>query len=46
MRTPDAHVKAIHSLHDRASSEVKDYFQIGDDGSFTVDTALIVARPI
>jgi len=46
MRTPDAHVTAIRSLHDRASSEVKDYFQIGDDGSFTVDTVLIVARPI
>ncbi|SDD71146.1 Methyltransferase domain-containing protein [Massilia sp. PDC64] len=46
MRTPDVHVAAIRSLHARASSEVKDYFQIGDDGSFTVDTALIVARPI
>jgi ubiquinone/menaquinone biosynthesis C-methylase UbiE len=46
MRTPDAHVKAIRSLHQRAPSEVKDYFQIGDDGSFTVDTALIVARPV
>ena len=46
MRTPDVHVAAIRSLHARASGEVKDYFHIGDDGSFTVDTALIVARPI
>ncbi|MFJ1466386.1 class I SAM-dependent methyltransferase [Massilia orientalis] len=46
MRTPDVHVAAIRSLHARAASEVKDYFQIGEDGSFTVDTALIVARPV
>jgi hypothetical protein len=45
MRTPDVHVAAIRSLHARASSEVKDYFQIGEDGSFTVDTVLIAARP-
>ena len=46
MRTPDVHVAAIRSLHTRAASEVRDYFQIGEDGSFTVDTALIVARPV
>jgi SAM-dependent methyltransferase len=46
MRTPAVHVAAIRSLHERASSEVKDYFEIGADGSFTVDTALIVARPV
>jgi ubiquinone/menaquinone biosynthesis C-methylase UbiE len=46
MRTPDVHVAAIRSLHARASSEVRDYFQIGADGSFTVDTALIAARPV
>ncbi len=46
MRTPDVHVAAIRSLHARAASEVRDYFQIGEDGSFTVDTALIVARPV
>lgn len=44
MRTPDAHVAAIRSLHGRAPAEVRDYFEIGDDGSFTVDTALMVAR--
>lgn len=46
MRTPDVLVAAIRSLHARAASEVRDYFQIGEDGSFTVDTALIVARPV
>jgi hypothetical protein len=46
MRTPDVHVAAIRSLHARASSEVRDHFQIGADGSFTVDTALIAARPV
>lgn len=44
MRTPDAHVAAIRSLQQRAPAEVSDYFEIGDDGSFTVDTALMVAR--
>ena len=45
MRTPDVHVTAIRSLQARAASEVRDYFEIGEDGSFTVDTALIAARP-
>jgi hypothetical protein len=45
MRTPDVHVAAIRSLQARAASEVKDYFEIGEDGSFTVDTVLIAARP-
>jgi ubiquinone/menaquinone biosynthesis C-methylase UbiE len=44
MRTPDAHVSAIRSLQQRAPAEVREYFEIGDDGSFTVDTALMVAR--
>lgn len=46
MQTPEVHVAAIRSLQRRASAEVKDYFVIGDDGSFTVDTMLIAARPI
>jgi hypothetical protein len=45
MRTPDVHVAAIRSLQARAASEVKAYFEIGEDGSFTVDTVLIAARP-
>ena len=44
LRTPDAHVAAIRSLQSRAAGAVRDYFGIEDDGSFTVDTALIVAR--
>jgi ubiquinone/menaquinone biosynthesis C-methylase UbiE len=46
MRTPDVHVAAIRSLQRRASAEVRDYFAIEDDGSFTVDTVLIAARPV
>jgi hypothetical protein len=45
MRTPAAHVEAIRSLHGRASREVSDYFELEADGSFTVDTALVVAAP-
>jgi ubiquinone/menaquinone biosynthesis C-methylase UbiE len=44
MRTPEAHVVAIRSLQGRAPAEVRDYFEIGGDGSFTVDTVLIAAR--
>lgn len=44
MRTPDTHVAAIRSLQQRAPAEVRDYFAIADDGSFTVDTALMVVR--
>jgi hypothetical protein len=45
MRTPDVHVAAIRALQRRAPAEVRDHFALADDGSFTVDTALIVARP-
>jgi ubiquinone/menaquinone biosynthesis C-methylase UbiE len=45
MRTPDVHVAAIRSLQRRAAAEVTEYFALEADGSFTVDTALIVARP-
>ena len=44
MKTPQAHIAAIRSLQARAGSEVKDYFAIEDDGSFTVDTILIVGE--
>ena len=43
MKTPEAHVRAIRSLQQRAGSEVTDYFEIEADGSFTVDTVLIAA---
>jgi hypothetical protein len=44
MSTPPEHVAAIRSLQQRASREVRDYFEIEADGSFTVDTMLIEAR--
>jgi len=44
MRTPGTHVAAIRSLQQRAPTEVREYFEIGDDGSFTVDTVLLAAR--
>lgn len=44
MNTPAPHVAAIRSLQDRAAPAVKEYFEIEDDGSFTVDTAFFLAR--
>ncbi|WP_338765598.1 class I SAM-dependent methyltransferase [Massilia sp. METH4] len=43
MKTPSTHVAAIRSLQQRAPNEVRDYFAIEEDGSFTVDTILIAA---
>ena len=43
MKTPPDHVAAIRSLQQRAASEVIDYFEIEEDGSFTADTMLIAA---
>jgi len=44
MKTPQSHVAAIRSLQGRAGPDVVDYFSIEADGSFTVDTTLIVAQ--
>jgi ubiquinone/menaquinone biosynthesis C-methylase UbiE len=44
MQTPDTHVAAIRSLQGRAADVVRQHFHVEADGSFTVDTALIVAR--
>ena len=44
MDTPEPQVTAIRMLQARAASAVKDYFEMEEDGSFTVDTALFVAR--
>ena len=44
MRTPEVQVAAIRSLQQRATVEVRNHFRIEDDGSFTIDTALILAR--
>ena len=44
MDTPEPQVTAIRMLQARAASAVKDYFEMEEDGSFTVDTAVFVAR--
>jgi ubiquinone/menaquinone biosynthesis C-methylase UbiE len=44
INTPESHVLAIRSLQQRAGAEVAGYFEIEEDGSFTVDTLLIVAE--
>ena len=37
MKTPDIHAKAIRSLQSRVAEEVRAYFEIASDGSFTID---------
>ncbi|GLS04428.1 S-adenosyl-L-methionine-dependent methyltransferase Phc [Chitiniphilus shinanonensis] len=44
MQTPAAHTAAIRSLQNMAASEVVEHFGIEADGSFTVDTALLIAH--
>ena len=43
MRTPALNVKAVASLQANAPKEVRDYFQISEDGSFQQDSVLIEA---
>ncbi|SFN39224.1 Methyltransferase domain-containing protein [Izhakiella capsodis] len=43
MRTPEAMVNAIRIYQDSASDEVKDYFLLQPDGSFSSDTIFIEA---
>lgn len=45
-RTSAEHAKAIRSLQIGAPAIVQEHFMIGEDGSFEVDTATIVARPV
>ncbi|MHB1953552.1 MAG: class I SAM-dependent methyltransferase [Sulfobacillus sp.] len=42
-RTSECHVAAIQSLQRAASSEVRQYFEIEENGSFSVDTGVFVA---
>ena len=44
MDTPEPQVTAIRMLQARAASAVRDHFEMEEDGSFTVDTAVLVAR--
>lgn len=46
MRTSPVHVAAIRSLQQQASTEVAEYFALEDDGSFSIDTAVILAGPL
>jgi SAM-dependent methyltransferase len=45
MATTPAHVAAIRSLQEGASEPVRRHFAIEADGSFTLDTMLMVADP-
>ncbi len=44
MNTPESHVQAIRSLQARAGAEVRRYFEIEADGTFTIDTMLLPAE--
>ena len=46
MQTPDIHVQAIRSLQQRMASDVTGHFEIAEDGSFTIDTATLIAKPV
>ena len=41
--TPQLHIQVLRSLHERMPQEVADYFQLEPDGSFTVDTMVMIA---
>lgn len=43
MRTPAPHIAAIQSLWRAAPAEVRDYFNLGEDYSFDIDTILVEA---
>jgi ubiquinone/menaquinone biosynthesis C-methylase UbiE len=43
MKTPTGYVDAIRSLLHNAPREVRDYFQVADDGSFTLDSIMVEA---
>lgn len=44
MRTPEALSRAIRLYQESASAEVKAYFELQDDGSFTSDTIMAEAQ--
>lgn len=44
MRTPELHVAAIRSLWSRAPDEVRQYFDVLDDGSFKLDALMVEAQ--
>jgi SAM-dependent methyltransferase len=44
MATPATHISAIRSLQSYMTGDVKAYFEIETDGSFTIDTMFLEAR--
>ncbi|WP_372396577.1 class I SAM-dependent methyltransferase [Azospirillum sp. HJ39] len=44
-RTPDLHAQAIRSIQRNAAAEVKQYFDIAEDGSFLLDTLTLEVDP-
>ncbi len=44
MNTPEAHVTAIRSLQAKAGRDVADYFKFEADGSFTIDTMVLLGH--
>ncbi|NVM76229.1 ubiquinone/menaquinone biosynthesis C-methylase UbiE [Duganella sp. SG902] len=45
MRTPAERVTAIRSLLRGAPEETRGYFSVRDDGSFSIDSTLFIAKP-
>ena len=45
-RTGVLHAEAIRSLQERAPQQVRDYYRIGEDGSFDLDAATFVLRAL
>ena len=45
MATPPVRAEAIRSLHDVATSEVRDYFEVAANGDFTIDTLDVCVSP-
>lgn len=43
-RTPELHARAIRALQDGAPAAVRTHFAIGEDGSFDLEAATILAR--
>ncbi|WP_448204231.1 class I SAM-dependent methyltransferase [Azospirillum sp. sgz302134] len=45
-RTPETHARAIRSLQDMASAEVRRHFAIEEDGSFELEATVFEAVPV
>ena len=46
MRTPEYHVTAIREVLRTVPQEVRSYFQVEDDGSFSIDEVMLIATKI